>query len=111
MARAETVENLVLGGGEAGKYVAWELAKAGRAAYLTTFLGRVMANPKLAPHAPVLLYRTLDLPDEFRTMTIAGWHFHLDALGRALEGGDTDLAGPMPLWEPIHEEYVSKLRG
>ncbi|HEU4801260.1 MAG TPA: mercuric reductase [Gemmatimonadales bacterium] len=30
MAEAEKVENLVLGGGEAGKYVAWELAKAGR---------------------------------------------------------------------------------
>ena len=27
---AEPVENLVLGGGEAGKYVAWELAKEGR---------------------------------------------------------------------------------
>lgn len=30
MARTEHVENLVLGGGEAGKYVAWELAKEGR---------------------------------------------------------------------------------
>lgn len=30
MAKGEAVENLVLGGGEAGKYVAWELAKAGR---------------------------------------------------------------------------------
>lgn len=30
MARTERVENLVLGGGEAGKYVAWELAKLGR---------------------------------------------------------------------------------
>ena len=26
----ETIENVVLGGGEAGKYVAWELAKQGR---------------------------------------------------------------------------------
>lgn len=30
MARTERVENLVLGGGEAGKYVAWELAEEGR---------------------------------------------------------------------------------
>ena len=29
---------------------------------------------------------TLDLPDEFRFQTIAGWHFHLDALGEALDG-------------------------
>jgi pyruvate/2-oxoglutarate dehydrogenase complex dihydrolipoamide dehydrogenase (E3) component len=29
MVQTENVENLVLGGGEAGKYVAWELAKAG----------------------------------------------------------------------------------
>jgi pyruvate/2-oxoglutarate dehydrogenase complex dihydrolipoamide dehydrogenase (E3) component len=27
---SETIENLVLGGGEAGKYIAWELAKQGR---------------------------------------------------------------------------------
>ena len=49
---------------------------------------------------------TLDLPDEFRTMTIAGWHFHLDALGRALDGRETDLVDPTPLWEPIHERYA-----
>ena len=28
--RGESVENLVLGGGEAGKYIAWELAREGR---------------------------------------------------------------------------------
>ena len=48
---------------------------------------------------------TLDLPDEFRTMTIAGWHFHLDALAGALSGEEVDLADPKPLWEPIHEQY------
>ena len=31
MSAVERIENLVLGGGEAGKYVAWELAKQGRA--------------------------------------------------------------------------------
>lgn len=30
MNEAEQVENVVLGGGEAGKYIAWELAKQGR---------------------------------------------------------------------------------
>ena len=29
---------------------------------------------------------TLDLPEEFRFQTIAGWHFHLDTLGEALDG-------------------------
>jgi len=48
---------------------------------------------------------TLALPDEFRTKVLAGWHFHLDALATALDGGSTDLehvAG----WEPIHDTYV-----
>ena len=34
---------------------------------------------------------TLDLPDEYRTKVLAGWHFHLDALAAALEGRATDL--------------------
>ena len=31
MSAVEQIENVVLGGGEAGKYIAWELAKQGRA--------------------------------------------------------------------------------
>lgn len=34
-------------------------AAEGRAAFIPVFFGRVMANPKLAPFAPVILYRTL----------------------------------------------------
>jgi uncharacterized protein YndB with AHSA1/START domain len=44
---------------------------------------------------------TLDLPPEYRTRVLAGWHFHLDALAEALEGGSTDLA-ELRGWEPLH---------
>ncbi len=43
-----------------------EAAAAGRAAYVGAFMTRVMANPALSHHAPVILYRTLPLPDELR---------------------------------------------
>ena len=33
----------------------------------------------------------LDLPGEYRTKVLAGWHFHLDALADALDGRATDL--------------------
>jgi anaerobic selenocysteine-containing dehydrogenase len=41
-------------------------AAAGRAAYAQAMLTRVMTDPRLAGQAPVLLYRTIDLPDELR---------------------------------------------
>ena len=37
-----------------------------RALYAMTMLSKVMTDPRLAPLAPVLLYRTMDLPDEAR---------------------------------------------
>ena len=52
---------------------------------------------------------TLDLPQEYRTMTVAGWHFHLDALAETLEGRKVDLASPEDRWEPIHQRYLAKL--
>jgi uncharacterized protein YndB with AHSA1/START domain len=52
---------------------------------------------------------TLDLPQEYRTMTVAGWHFHLDALAEALGGRKVDLASPEDRWEPIHQRYLAKL--
>lgn len=48
---------------------------------------------------------TLALPEEFRTKVLAGWHFHLDALATALDGGSTDLEHVVG-WEPIHDSYV-----
>jgi len=51
---------------------------------------------------------TLELPDEFRTKVIAGWHMHLDALAEALEGGRADLVNISGRWEPIHERYLAR---
>ena len=50
----------------------------------------------------------LDLPEEFRTKVLAGWHMHLDALAEALEGGRADLVNISGRWEPIHEAYVAE---
>jgi uncharacterized protein YndB with AHSA1/START domain len=51
---------------------------------------------------------TLVLPDEFRTKVLAGWHFHLDALGDALQGEHIDWPNwPKDRWEAIHEKYRS----
>jgi len=50
---------------------------------------------------------TLELPEEFRLKVLAGWHFHLDALATALDGGSTDLV-ELPEWEPIHDAYSSR---
>jgi anaerobic selenocysteine-containing dehydrogenase len=43
-----------------------EAALAGPAAYAQAFMARVVTQPRLAPLAPVILYRTLDLPPELR---------------------------------------------
>ena len=48
---------------------------------------------------------TLDLPADFATKVLAGWHWHLDALARALEGEPTDLVNMMDSWNPIHARY------
>ncbi|MGP0031089.1 MAG: SRPBCC family protein [Acidimicrobiales bacterium] len=50
---------------------------------------------------------TLELPEEYRTRTLAGWHFHLMALRHTLDGGRVDLAG-LPEWEAIHARYVAR---
>ena len=46
--------------------------------------------------------------EKFRTMVPAGWHFHLDALARALDGRSTDLVDVGEQWEPLHEAYVAR---
>jgi uncharacterized protein YndB with AHSA1/START domain len=53
----------------------------------------------------VLSFRsTVELDPEFVTKVPAGWHFHLDALERHLDGGSTDLV-EIPGWEEIHAGY------
>jgi uncharacterized protein YndB with AHSA1/START domain len=64
---------------------------------------------ELEPHGDgtVLTFTSrLDLPDEFRTKVLAGWHFHLDALADALEGRRADLV-ELPGWDAIHERYLT----
>jgi uncharacterized protein YndB with AHSA1/START domain len=51
---------------------------------------------------------TSPVPPEHRTSVQAGWHFHLDALATALDGGAADLAHPEPVWEPIHDRYAAR---
>jgi hypothetical protein len=50
------------------------------AAYLQAFATRVMSDPRLSAQAPILLYRTLDLPDDAREGAVM--------LGLALRCGD-----------------------
>jgi uncharacterized protein YndB with AHSA1/START domain len=65
---------------------------------------------ELQPDADGTLLRfssTLELPEEYRSRTLAGWHFHLDALADVLEGHEVDLVNlPDERWEKIHEQYV-----
>jgi uncharacterized protein YndB with AHSA1/START domain len=50
---------------------------------------------------------TLDFPEEYRTRVLAGWHYHLDALATALNGGSVDLVHlPNARWETIHAQYA-----
>jgi uncharacterized protein YndB with AHSA1/START domain len=52
---------------------------------------------------------TLDLPDEFRTKVLAGWHTHLDALATVLAGGSVDLENIVEEgWEDAHAAYVAR---
>ena len=52
---------------------------------------------------------TLELPDEFRTKVLAGWHTHLNALDTVLGGGSVDLVNIADgEWQTIHEGYVAR---
>ena len=52
---------------------------------------------------------TLDLPDEFRTKVLAGWHTHLDALATVLGGGSVDLVNIADgHWEEVHAAYAAR---
>jgi uncharacterized protein YndB with AHSA1/START domain len=55
----------------------------------------------------LLLQCTSPVPPEHRSSVRAGWHFHLDALEAALDGGRADLAHPEQAWAPIHERYLA----
>ncbi|MEZ4521683.1 MAG: SRPBCC family protein [Thermomicrobiales bacterium] len=47
-----------------------------------------------------------DLPDEFITIVMAGWHVHIDFLEDALDGTPVDWSDwPVDRWEAHHAEY------
>jgi uncharacterized protein YndB with AHSA1/START domain len=50
---------------------------------------------------------TVALPDDVRAKVLAGWHFHLDALARALDGGTTDLEH-VEGWDALHDRYRAR---
>ena len=63
---------------------------------------------ELAPDGDGTILRVIarsQIPADFRAEVLAGWHFHLDALATALDGGSTDLEH-VDNWEPIHDAYV-----
>lgn len=51
------------------------------------------------------------LPDEFRTMVPAGWHWHLDALAGVLDGAPDRKLNDMDGWAPIHAGYQERYAG
>jgi uncharacterized protein YndB with AHSA1/START domain len=51
---------------------------------------------------------TLDLPDEYRTQVLAGWHFHLDALAEHLRGGEPEIVDLEEEFEQIHRQYTAR---
>lgn len=56
---------------------------------------------------------TLDLPEKYRTMVLAGWHWHLDTLAAELAGSPFDWSAwqtrGMQQWNAIHDSYRAKL--
>lgn len=51
----------------------------------------------------------LELPDGRRARTLAGWHYHLDALAAHLAGEPTDLMNlPNDRWRDLNEQYERK---
>jgi len=47
-----------------------EASREGLAHYAQVFMGRVMGDPRLSTQAPVLLYRTLDVPEDRREAAV-----------------------------------------
>jgi hypothetical protein len=48
---------------------------------------------------------TVELPDEYRAMVLAGWHWHLDSLASFLGDIRADLV-TLPGWDRIHRRYA-----
>jgi uncharacterized protein YndB with AHSA1/START domain len=48
---------------------------------------------------------TVELPAQYRTMVLAGWHWHLDALAPWLGGTTADLVA-VTGWDEVHRGYL-----
>jgi len=48
------------------------------------------------------------MPDDYRTKTVAGWHWHLDALAGVLDGAPDRSLQDVEGWTPIHDLYVQQ---
>ncbi len=48
---------------------------------------------------------TTELPEQYRTMVLAGWHWHLDALAPWLGGTAADLVA-VTGWDEVHRRYA-----
>lgn len=48
---------------------------------------------------------TVELPEQYRTMVLAGWHWHLDALAPWLGGTAADLVA-VTGWDDVHRRYL-----
>ncbi|MEP7024364.1 MAG: SRPBCC family protein [Actinomycetota bacterium] len=63
---------------------------------------------ELTPDGPgtVLAFSsTVVLPGQYRSMVLAGWHWHLDGLAASLGGTPADLEG-LTGWTEVHERYA-----
>lgn len=87
-----------------------QAAAAGRAAFLPVFFGTVLSNPKLAPLAPVILYRTLGphLPEGMQSAAVIWGLVHQFAAknGDSLRRAGFDASGlqqPEQLFDAILE--------
>ena len=50
-----------------------------------------------------------ELPEDFESKVLAGWHYHLDALAQTLEGGSPDLVHlPNDRWAAIAARYAER---
>lgn len=56
------------------------------------------------------LSSTAELPHEYRSQALAGWHYHLDALAANLAGEPTDLKDlPNDRWRDLNSQYERML--
>jgi Activator of Hsp90 ATPase homolog 1-like protein len=50
-----------------------------------------------------------ELPEDFESKVLAGWHYHLDALAQTLEGESPDLVHlPNERWAAIAAGYAER---